>query len=98
MAASRDEERPLLGDEEVHIKLTTPRNYSIWKTLIALSVLALLSVGGAAYFGARTSQEPTRDAARFSNGTHEFKRTVILISIDGCRQVARSGSYNTYLI
>jgi hypothetical protein len=87
MIANGDEERPLLEDEEVHVQPTTPVNYSSWKILTALSALVLLSVGGAAYLGARTSQHPTRDAARFSNGTHEFKRTVILISIDGLRQV-----------
>jgi hypothetical protein len=88
MVANRDEERPLLGHEEAHVK-PTARNYSTWKILTALSALVLLFGGGAAYLGARTSQHPTRDAARLSNGTHEFKRTVILISIDGFRQVVR---------
>ncbi|KAF8548172.1 Phosphodiest-domain-containing protein [Imleria badia] len=79
-----DEERPLLEeDEQVPVQPTTPANYSTWKILASLSALVLLSVGGAAYFGARTPQQPARDTARFSNGTHEFKRTVILISIDG---------------
>lgn len=84
-----DEERPLLHDEEVRVQPTTPSKFSTWKTLASLSALVLLFVGGAAYFSARTSQQPTRDIARFSNGTHEFKRTVILISIDGLRRVIR---------
>lgn len=98
MVANGDEERPLLEDEEVHVKPSTPPSYFNWKILAALSAVVLLSVGGAAYLylGTRTSQQPTRDAARFSNGTHEFKRTVVLISIDGLRQVVRcchSGSH-----
>ena len=88
MVAHRDEERPLLEHQEVHVKPTT-RNYSTWKILTALSALVLIFVGGVAYFGAWTSQKPTRDTARFSNGTHEFKKTVVLISIDGFRQVVR---------
>ena len=87
MIADGDEERPLLDDEELHVQPTTPVNYSTWKILTALSALVLLSIGGVAYFGAWTSQHPIRDTTRFSNGTHEFKRTVILISIDGLRQV-----------
>lgn len=81
--ASQDEERPLLEDEQDEI--TPVKSYLTWKILASLSAIVLLSVGGAAYFGARTSQQPTRET--FSNGTHEFKRTVILISIDGLRQV-----------
>ncbi|KAG8214525.1 hypothetical protein J3R82DRAFT_9584 [Butyriboletus roseoflavus] len=91
-----DEERPLLEDEEVHVQPTTPSKCSTWKILASLSALVLLSVGGAAYFSAGTSQQPTRDTVRFTNGTHEFKRTVILISIDGLRQVTRSSSFGSH--
>ena len=86
--ANQDEERPLLGDQQENVQPTPTESCSIWKILASLTVLALLSVGGAIYFSAGASQQsPERDTARFSNGTHEFKRTVILISIDGLRQV-----------
>ncbi|KAN0087493.1 Alkaline-phosphatase-like, core domain containing protein [Tylopilus felleus] len=82
-----DEERPLLQEEEEednNVQPTIPaQSCSTWKILAALSALVVLAVGGAAYFGSRTSQKPTRNTPRLSNGTHEFKRTVILISIDG---------------
>lgn len=88
-----DEERPLLQEEEEednNVQPTIPaQSCSTWKILAALSALVVLAVGGAAYFGSRTSQKPTRNTPRLSNGTHEFKRTVILISIDGLRRVAR---------
>lgn len=95
-----DEERPLLEDEENIVQPATPgRNYLTWKIVGSLSALVLLAVGGAAYFGARTSkpEQPTRDAERFWNGTHEFKRTVILVSIDGLRLVIRR-SYSARIL
>ncbi|KAF8443018.1 alkaline-phosphatase-like protein [Boletus edulis BED1] len=80
MLPNGDEERPLLEDEDVQV-------------LTALAALVVLAVGGAAYFG---SQQPTRSTERFSNGTHEFKRTVILISIDGLRQVISCSHSDSY--
>lgn len=96
-ANAGDEERPLLEDEQqVQVQPTKPATSPFtWKIWIwaSLSALVLLSVGVAAYFGARTSKQPTRDAALFSNGTHTFKRTVILVSIDGLRQVVCCSHY-----
>ncbi|KAG6377012.1 alkaline-phosphatase-like protein [Boletus reticuloceps] len=75
MLPNGDEERPLLEDEDVQVQPTTPPTCSTWKVLTALAALVVLAVGGTAYFGFRTSQQPTRSTERFSNGTHEFKRT-----------------------
>ena len=88
--ADQDEERPLLDGEETNVQPETKpvKSCPTWKILASLCSLVLLSVGGACFVG-WTSQRPTRDTALFSNGTHEFKRTVVLISIDGLRQVVR---------
>lgn len=97
MAAKGDEERPLLQDEDVPVQPTTPTKLSTWKILASLSALVLVFVGGATCFRARTSQQPiARDAVRFSNGTHEFQRTVILISIDGLRQVIHCNYFGSH--
>ncbi|KAF9242638.1 alkaline-phosphatase-like protein [Melanogaster broomeanus] len=98
--ARDDEERRALlsnvdGDVEVHPKLlnstsSPPSSKSPltrnWKLLASLSALVLLGLGGAAYFRMCVSHKPARQRGElFSNGTHEYKRTVVLISIDGLR-------------
>ncbi|KIJ64399.1 hypothetical protein HYDPIDRAFT_28347 [Hydnomerulius pinastri MD-312] len=57
------------------------------KLLASLSALVFLVLaGGAAYVLTRAPQTPTKQRGELlSNGTHEFKRTAILISIDGLR-------------
>ncbi|KAF9220905.1 Phosphodiest-domain-containing protein [Gyrodon lividus] len=98
-ARDDEERRELLanvdGDVDVHPELpqsTSPSASSKrpltrnWKLLAPLCGLVLLAVGGVAYLGMCASQKPARQqGGLFSNGTHEFKRTVILISIDGLR-------------
>lgn len=83
---SDEEERPLLEDE---VPVEQPLRHSRWKIIVSLFAL-LLSITGIAYFGSRASHHPKSDTPVLTNGTHEFKRTVVLISIDGLRQVRRS--------
>ncbi|KAH7885418.1 Phosphodiest-domain-containing protein [Phlebopus sp. FC_14] len=87
-------------DGDVEDQAPTPPNTSPskcqlqrkWK-LASLAVVVLFVLGGALYAGLRRAPFPSRpdngrDGGRntlFSNGTHQFKRTVILISIDGLR-------------
>ncbi|KAF8843353.1 Phosphodiest-domain-containing protein [Paxillus ammoniavirescens] len=94
-----EERRGLLsnvdGDVEVHpvpqkpTSSPAPSHCSLernWRLIASLCALVLLTVGGAGYLGTYVSQNPARQKGElFSNGTHEFQRTVILISIDGLR-------------
>ncbi|KIK90554.1 hypothetical protein PAXRUDRAFT_831614 [Paxillus rubicundulus Ve08.2h10] len=97
--AGDDEERHgLLSnvDEDAEVHPVPPQSNSPtssqcslgrnWKLLASLCALVLLTVVGAGYLGTYVSQNPARQKeVLFSNGTHEFQRTVILISIDGLR-------------
>ena len=64
-----------------------------WSLFTSLAVVVLLILSGIVYFATHTSRPDTQKAL-LSNGTHEFKRTVILVSIDGlrCAQLLLSGS------
>ncbi|KAL4081232.1 alkaline-phosphatase-like protein [Scleroderma citrinum] len=86
---SDDEERRRLlanvdgGDAD---EQSSASKFTRWKPLASLSAMLLLLLGGTVYFAAHVSvSRPDTGKELLSNGTHEFKRTVILVSIDGLR-------------
>ncbi|KAG9315860.1 Phosphodiest-domain-containing protein [Chiua virens] len=98
MTVSTDEERPLLNEDQ--LKPTPPNSYTHFKLLAAFVALGLLCYGGVVYLGAQTPSGPdsSRNPTLFSNGTHQFRRTVILISIDGLRQVLSLGLVRVLIV
>jgi len=89
------EERRGLLDEEQHDKLVLGDNarpsWSTRKVAIAGASFILLLIGGA--FARILLMSPSHPDIHYhgdivrSNGTHDFRRTVLMVSIDGLRCV-----------
>lgn len=98
LSASPDERRSLLSNSDVvsdaahtefkeqptpHALSSKKRNWRFAGSSILLSLIFVTTVFGLwphTRYGARSGRD-----ALYSNGTHEFKKTVLMISIDGFR-------------
>ncbi|KIO05372.1 hypothetical protein M404DRAFT_999981 [Pisolithus tinctorius Marx 270] len=93
--ANDDQEtRRLLANVDVDVEEQVKSNTKAepsqrkWKkpALVSLASLGLLLLGGVSYLSHQTSASGGGPREGYLwNGTHEFKRTVILVSIDGLR-------------
>ncbi|KAI6098123.1 nucleotide pyrophosphatase [Pisolithus sp. B1] len=75
------------GDVEEQVKNGAESSQRRWKkpTLVSFTVLGLL-LGGFSYLSSQTNASRGGPRGGYLwNGTHEFNRTVILVSIDGLR-------------
>lgn len=90
-AEGQDEERRRLlanvdGTDVEERPSTSPSSKPAQRTLLAsLFAVALLLLSGIVYFTTHTPTARPGTNDLLSNGTHEFKRTIILVSIDGLR-------------
>ncbi|KIM54455.1 hypothetical protein SCLCIDRAFT_31067 [Scleroderma citrinum Foug A] len=90
-AEGQDEERRRLlanvdGTDVEECPSTSPSSKPAQRTLLAsLFAVALLLLSGIVYFTTHTPTARPGTNDLLSNGTHEFKRTIILVSIDGLR-------------
>ena len=91
-AEDRDGEPPRYEDEEYtkpqgRIPLQKMRVAQIAGSFIGLilSVAFLAPISGMWRCGMGAARQPTDPSKLLSNGTHEFKRTVLAVSFDGLR-------------